>query len=707
MSLLFCANCGAANQPQAAACFACGQSLSAAATPQPSSGGERIVKERYRLLRQVGTGGFGAVYLAEDTLVGGQRVALKEIRLAGLSSQEIIEATDAFNREVALLPGLHHPHLPRVYDHFTDAQHWYLIMQFIEGETLESYVQKIPSGRLPVEMVVGMGVQLADVLDYLHSRHPPIIFRDLKPANIMRTPEGELYLIDFGIARIFKPGQPKDTIAFGSPGYAAPEQYGKTQTTARSDLYSLGATLHFLLTGHDPANNPFRFDQLDLSLSPAVDDLEWLLLRMVELDAGSRPESALLVKRELQEIARRLAQERLHALYPLPPSLPPTSPAPVYVPPQTAKQVKTAMDAASGSGQAQVMAEQVSSAPQRTKQARGAQPAKGKISRRQALIGLGALSLALTSLEAVRLFSPPPDLYVYRGHTDTVSSLCWSPDNDRVASSSWDKTVQVWDATSGSHVLVYRGHQQAVWTVDWSPQGALIASGGEDGLVQVWNASTGQYYSTYNGHSAGVEAVAWSPDGTHIASASDDQTVQVWDASNPNPALALRYSGHTDKIMGVAWSPDGQLIASCGYDKTVQVWDASTGTIYVTYLGHTAHVNGLAWSPDGSSIASASDDGTVQVWDAMTGSPQLTYRGHNGSVWGVSWELPNSGLIASTGGNDSTVQIWNAGTGSLIDKYLSKAAWVCAIAWSLDGQHLAFADAGDAVNVWHPTEHLT
>jgi WD40 repeat protein len=699
-ALLFCANCGAANQPQAGTCFACGQALSAAATP--ASGDERVVKDRYRLVRQVGTGGFGAVYLAEDMLAGKKQVALKEIRLAGLSAQEKIEATDAFNREVSLLPGLQHPHLPRVYDHFTDAQHWYVIMEFIAGETLESYVQKIPSGRLPVEMVVGMGIQLADVLDYLHTRQPPVIFRDLKPSNIMRTPEGKLYLIDFGIARIFKPGQPRDTIAFGSPGYAAPEQYGKAQTTARADLYSLGATLHFLLTGDDPANSPFRFDRLDLSLSPAVDELEWLILCMVAMDVDSRPQSAQAVKRELEEIARRLAQERLRALYPLPPTPQPIAPAPVYVPSSSQWTQVATTGAANGRGQAQAMAGQISGGQQ------GAQSSKWKISRRKTLaglLGLGALALAGTG--GVRLIDSllfPPNPYVYHGHTKPVTCLSWSPDNRRIASSSYDGTVQVWYADGGT-ILAYRNHHAAVWTVAWQPEGSMIASGGQESIVQVWEADTGNSYSSYAGHSAGIEAVAWSPDGLYIASASDDKTVQVWDAANP--VLLIRYTGHTDKVMGVAWSPDGRRIASCSNDTTVQVWDAADGTSLLIYTGHTAHVNALAWSPSGNSIASASDDGTVQVWDARTGTRLLTYTGHSGSVWGLSWELSDTDLIASTGGDDSTAQVWDADTGGLIDKYRSKAAWLCAIAWSFDGQRLAFADASNAVNVWRPADRLT
>src|SRR5205085_2594150 len=120
----------------------------------------------------------------------------------------------------------------------------------------------------PVEMVLEIGIQLCTVLDYLHTHQPPIIFRDLKPANIMRTADNHVYLIDFGIARHFKPGKAKDTIPLGSKGYAAPEQYGKAQSTPQSDIYGLGATLHQLLMGDDPSLTPFRFAAVRLANSP-------------------------------------------------------------------------------------------------------------------------------------------------------------------------------------------------------------------------------------------------------------------------------------------------------------------------------------------------------------------------------------------------------------------------------------------------------
>src|SRR5579859_237102 len=221
-----------------------------------------LFRNRYFIMDQVGAGGFGSVYKARDIQSGDRLVAIKEVSLLGLHPQAMIEATTAFQREVSVLSQLDHPNLPRVYEYIQNPGHWYLVMDFITGETLEEYQSQAPNGRLLLSEVLDIGIQLCIVLDYLHSQQPPIVFRDLKPANIMRTPTGQLYLIDFGIARYFKPGQAKDTVALGSLGYAAPEQYGKAQTTPRADIYSLGAVLHQLLTTKDPTESPFRFPPL-------------------------------------------------------------------------------------------------------------------------------------------------------------------------------------------------------------------------------------------------------------------------------------------------------------------------------------------------------------------------------------------------------------------------------------------------------------
>jgi serine/threonine protein kinase len=276
-----------------------------------------LFRDRYFILSKVGTGGFGSVYKATDIQSGDRLVAIKEVSLWGLLPQAVIEATTTFQREISLLSQLDHPNLPRLYESFQTPGHWYLVMDFIAGETLEEYQSRVPDRRLLLSEVLDIGLRLCTVLDYLHSHQPPIVFRDLKPANIMRTPQGQLYLIDFGIARYFKPGQAKDTVALGSLGYAAPEQYGKAQTTPRADIYSLGAVLHQLLTARDPSEAPFRFPPLrpnspqshsdpgSLSASMVdvlVNKLERLIRGMLEMDANKRPPDVAHVEQELYEM---------------------------------------------------------------------------------------------------------------------------------------------------------------------------------------------------------------------------------------------------------------------------------------------------------------------------------------------------------------------------------------------------------------------
>ncbi|HZS79241.1 MAG TPA: protein kinase [Ktedonobacteraceae bacterium] len=316
---IYCRRCGASNAAGNVSCSSCGTSLKVT-VPLPGESAAvshlaqlahllpgQLFQNRYHILSQVGTGGFGAVFKAEDKRTR-RLVAIKAIGLQGLSPQEIIEATDAFNREVMLLSDLKHPSIPCMYEQFTDPEHWCLVMEFIEGETLETYRAKLATGCLPFELVLHIGVQLCNVLEYLHSRTPPIIFRDVKPGNIMLTSSGRIYLIDFGVARYFRPGKRKDTIAFGSPGFAAPEQYGKAQTTPRSDIYSLGVTLYQLLSGVDPSLTPFRFVAPRILVPTVPLELDALLLLMMEMDANKRPSNVALVRQELQYVLDKQVQ---------------------------------------------------------------------------------------------------------------------------------------------------------------------------------------------------------------------------------------------------------------------------------------------------------------------------------------------------------------------------------------------------------------
>ena len=265
-----------------------------------------ILQNRYRIVRTLGGGGMGKVYLAHDTRLADKPCAVKELLPdPHATPEEQVQAAEQFRREAAILAHLSHPNLPNVYDYFEEGGQFYLVMDYIEGETLAERLRRSPQG-LPPEEVVSWALQLCDVLEYLHNQNPPVIFRDMKPANVMVTPEGQVKLIDFGVARLFDPGKRTDTLKMGTVGYAPPEQYaGQGQTTPRSDLYALGVTLHELLTGNDPTVRPFAFippHQLNRAVSPA---LSAAVMRAVQLNPAARYPSARAFRDALEKSTRR------------------------------------------------------------------------------------------------------------------------------------------------------------------------------------------------------------------------------------------------------------------------------------------------------------------------------------------------------------------------------------------------------------------
>ena len=215
-----------------------------------------IIDGKYEILKQIGMGGMSTVYLAMDQHLNKQW-AVKEIRLRAddRESRVIIQSLIA---EANLMKKLDHPALPRIVDIIDSRDTIYVIMDYIEGEPLSRILER--EGPQPEEDVLEWARQLCDVLSYLHTRKPPVIYRDMKPGNIMIRPDGNIRLIDFGIAREYKEGKTSDTVALGTKGYAAPEQFGgQGQTDARTDIYSLGVTLYQALTGQTPSEPPYEF----------------------------------------------------------------------------------------------------------------------------------------------------------------------------------------------------------------------------------------------------------------------------------------------------------------------------------------------------------------------------------------------------------------------------------------------------------------
>lgn len=270
-----------------------------------------ILQNRYVIVCKVGGGGMGTVYKASDNRVADRLVAIKEMKQENLDTTQLEQVRRLFKREAALLNLVQNEHLPRVDMFFEERRRSYLVMQFIEGETLLRQLEK-KRGPLPVLVAVDYALQLCDALTHLHTRRDPIIFRDLKPSNIMIQPDGHLFLIDFGIARNFRAGQTSDTERFGTPGYVAPEM-AWTQTDARSDLFSLGVTLHYALTCQLPGYVERNRDRVPVltPMAEAPAALIALILKLVQLKPDARPHSAAEVKHQLERIYRQVLADQV------------------------------------------------------------------------------------------------------------------------------------------------------------------------------------------------------------------------------------------------------------------------------------------------------------------------------------------------------------------------------------------------------------
>jgi outer membrane protein assembly factor BamB/tRNA A-37 threonylcarbamoyl transferase component Bud32 len=263
-----------------------------------------ILQERYEILDVLGVGGMGAVYRARDLRFSAviKIVAVKQVNNVATDPRQRDISIHNFEREANLLASLSHPAIPKIFDFFSEKNRSYLILEFIEGKNLEALLEE---QRRPFseDEIIDWGLQVCDVLAYLHSHVPPVIFRDIKPGNLMLRPDGRIMVIDFGIAKVFEHGQRGTMI--GTEGYSPPEQY-RGEAEPRGDLYALGATLHHLLTGRDPRlEPPFTFHERPIRLfNPDVSaEIEAIIMKSLAYDVderfGSAAEMALALRNVL------------------------------------------------------------------------------------------------------------------------------------------------------------------------------------------------------------------------------------------------------------------------------------------------------------------------------------------------------------------------------------------------------------------------
>ena len=325
---MICSYCGAENRDGVRFCGNCGRPLATTSSnipPSPSvtpaigsstggnpgvpsarslTPGSQLQGGRYIIKRVLGQGGMGAALLASDNRLDSKSVVIKELVSDNADPQRLQDDVRNFKREVAMLAHIDHPLVPNVTDHFQEGTRYFMVQEYVDGETLE---ERIDNARQPLRErdVLIYASQVLDVLDYLAQQNPPVVHRDIKPANIIiGTKDKRAHLVDFGIARadVVKNARRKQTSALGTPGYAPPEQY-QGNADPRSDLYALAATMHHLLTNRDPRNHPpFNYPSartLNPQLSP---DTERVLTRALNNNITQRYQSAAAMKQDIDDI---------------------------------------------------------------------------------------------------------------------------------------------------------------------------------------------------------------------------------------------------------------------------------------------------------------------------------------------------------------------------------------------------------------------
>ncbi|MEQ8172875.1 MAG: serine/threonine-protein kinase, partial [Candidatus Eremiobacterota bacterium] len=293
---VFCNSCGGPNNDEARFCSSCGNQITKVSITLSTG---TVLDGRYKIIELIKAGGMGAVYKSVDNRLD-EPCAVKEMFSNYTTMEDLDYAEKRFYQEAKTLAKLRHINLPRVIDHFKYQGKFYLVMDFIEGEDLEAILKREGKGGLSEKRVVEYSIQILDVLAYLHNQPSPIVYRDLKPPNIMiQRSDGKVMLIDFGIARTVQPGSVTKKTAVGTEGYIAPEQYvGKPEP--RSDIYSLGATMHHLLTGMEPML-PFHFTPAN-KINPLISErLNNFIMKALQMKAEDRFSTAEEMKKILQE----------------------------------------------------------------------------------------------------------------------------------------------------------------------------------------------------------------------------------------------------------------------------------------------------------------------------------------------------------------------------------------------------------------------
>ena len=689
----------------------------------------------YCVLSLLGNGGMGSVWLAErvDGLFTRQ-VALKLVHPA-LKSRVV---TERFTREREILAGLSHSNIARLLDAgFAEDGQPYLALDYVEGTPLTAYCD---DHRLSIRERLDLFRQVLGAVQYAHAHL--VIHRDLKPANILVTKEGQVQLLDFGIAKLLTEGEARETelTQLGgralTPDYAAPEQVAGAPITTAADVYALGVMLYELLTGERPyklkRESRGALEEAILQAVPPAPSRA----AVSEEGAGARATTAKKLSSVLRGDLDTIASKALKK-----------SPTERYA---TANAFGE--DIARYLRGDVVLAQPDSIAYRTLKFARrhwvgitvtgvliltlaaglAATTYEARVASVQRDAALDARSRALTQTAAARLndadtpgalgiilevlphrgqnqqYTPEAlsvfqearaadaQILVITGHTDRVISAAFSPDGQRLVTASDDKTARVWSATTGREIMRLSGHTEGLNSVAFSPDGRRIVTASYDRTARIWDAATGRQLQLLSGHTSRVRSAAFSPDGLRIVTASNDKTARIWDATTGQQLLLL--SGHSETVRSAAFSPDGRHVVTASDDQTARIWNAATGREVMVLSGHDNAVWSAAFSPDGLRIVTASADKTARIWDADNGRQIIMLRGHADML--TSAAFSPDGLRVVTSSDDKTVRLWDAVTGQQTALLAGHTEVIECAAFSPDGRRVASTSFDLTVRLW-------